>query len=375
MPESTDPELNHLFSRTARWSSWVATRLAWLALWLIVVTSPALIFIALIVWAWALPLLGLAIGAAIYGRRALRRLDGPAGEGDDRGSAPEATRTRSGLPAVFAYALGIGAWVGLAVLLSQVGGRLGPPTRDLIKWLYTWQWWVTALVVVGVAWVVLLAYRAQSAPRAWGAVVARSGLGMMVSAGVLGLLVLCLGVGYSRGVGKLRWGVCYRNLLSANMALQMYLADYDDVFPPAETWTDLMLPYVGSKEVLVCPEAPEASCGLALNAALAGRRMAFEEPTRHVITLLESDRGWNGAGGREALPTVPRHGNGDNYGLLDGSCTWAARRPIGKDAHGFTVYDADTSEEWLRWDIASALEGWPPEERAKYGVPAPEPGG
>lgn len=148
--------------------------------------------------------------------------------------------------------------------------------------------------------------------------------------------------------------MCYKNLLNVNLALQMYLADNDDVFPPDGAWCDAIVePYVRNLAVMVCPEAPHVASGYALNSALAGLRAPLVEEVgdlKYVIVLFESDRGWNAAGGREALPTVPRHGNGDNYGFLDGSCGWQNRRTVGRDERGVGIYVADTANEYLRWD-------------------------
>ncbi|MCJ7822527.1 MAG: hypothetical protein MUQ26_05530 [Armatimonadetes bacterium] len=121
---------------------------------------------------------------------------------------------------------------------------------------------------------------------------------------------------------------CQGNLEILTSALGMYLDEYDNRFPLANTWCDGLYPYIqrrvtpwGPEDMdaeirgmLVCPAVPDLVCGYAFNAALSGAAYdAIEEPAEDTVVLFESDRGWNAAGGPELLPDEPRHLGGDNY--------------------------------------------------------------
>jgi hypothetical protein len=349
-----DPESDHLLSRAARCAGRVAVDASFAALWAVTIASPGLALIALIVWPWSLPLLAFTVASTIYLTRRLKWLFMSVNQS---AALPEGRR-RLSYGAAIPLAVGVLAWPLLIALGWHLTTLFRPPTRDLLIWLRVWQWGLA--IAAGVGSVIIAAFGravsvqiARSPGRRWGAAVAGAAVRLCIGAGVTGLLMLCLVTGTSRGLSKLRWGVCYKDLLNLNTALRMYSADNDDTFPPSDRWCDVMEPYVKNPKVMVCPEAPSARSGYALNSALAGRRPNLVESTRHVITIIESDRSWNASGGREALPTAPRHGNGDNYGLLDGTCTWDARRAQGRDTRGVTVCSRDPTSWYLRWDMAA----------------------
>ena len=122
--------------------------------------------------------------------------------------------------------------------------------------------------------------------------------------------------------------ICLSNVKNVTLAVQMYVSDYDDVFPPAAQWSDTLFEYVRNEDVYRCPEATELPCGYAHNAAL-GEAMHDDlaHPAKTVV-IFESDRGWNGAGGRALLPAEPRHLGGDNYGFADGHAQWVGREEV-----------------------------------------------
>lgn len=126
---------------------------------------------------------------------------------------------------------------------------------------------------------------------------------------------------------------CHGNLEILSSALDMYLDDYGNTFPIANTWCDGLYPYIQQRiaswepedmdaeirGMLVCPAVPDLVCGYAFNAALSGASYdAIEEPKEHTVVLFESDWGWNAAGGPELLPDEPRHLGGENYLVLAG---------------------------------------------------------
>jgi len=122
--------------------------------------------------------------------------------------------------------------------------------------------------------------------------------------------------------------VCLSNVKNVSLAVQMYLSDYDDVFPPAAAWCDTLLEYVRNEDVYRCPEAEELSCAYAFNAALGEAMYDGLPRAAETILIFESDRGWNAAGGRALLPGEPRHLGGDNYGFADGHARWVGREEV-----------------------------------------------
>ena len=58
---------------------------------------------------------------------------------------------------------------------------------------------------------------------------------------------------------------CADNLRSLGVALRQYAEDYDTHFPPANTWTDALRPYITNRQVFHCPAAGKNRYGYALN--------------------------------------------------------------------------------------------------------------
>jgi len=118
---------------------------------------------------------------------------------------------------------------------------------------------------------------------------------------------------------------CMHNVRALMEALQMYLADNDDAFPPASTWCDALMSYVGSQATFVCPAAPKLRCSYAYLSGLAGLKSSVIEDPSHTVAIFESDQGWNAAGGAALLTKKPRHIGGDHYATPDGWVRWHDR--------------------------------------------------
>jgi hypothetical protein len=135
---------------------------------------------------------------------------------------------------------------------------------------------------------------------------------------------------------------CLANTKNLSLAAQMYAADYG-VFPPAEDWAEATEDYMGNELVPVCPDTmrvrdlknPEATPvevkggrrpgSYAYNANLSGVPTDAVLHPDLVVSIFESDAGWNAAGGPELLPKEPRHSKGDNYGFADGGARFRRR--------------------------------------------------
>ncbi len=128
--------------------------------------------------------------------------------------------------------------------------------------------------------------------------------------------------------------VCLSNAMNIALAFQMYLEDNDGAFPPADAWCDLLWDYVKNEQVFGCLEAEGLRCAFAYNRALSGVRVNDIAEPDAVVVVFESPRGWNGAGGPEALPAKPRHLEGDNYGLASGRVVWVKREDLAMGTAG-----------------------------------------
>ncbi len=142
---------------------------------------------------------------------------------------------------------------------------------------------------------------------------------------------------------------CLSNVKNMVLAFQMYAADYDDRFPPAGGWCDRIEDYAKNRDVYRCPNVEGLDCGFAYNAALGGASLADLTDLSRAVAIFESDRGWNGIGGRELLPDERRHLGGDHYGFADGRATWLKRKRLpdgtwAKEPAADVIWEAEAEE-------------------------------
>jgi hypothetical protein len=135
------------------------------------------------------------------------------------------------------------------------------------------------------------------------------------------------------------------NVTSLAIALRMYVEDYHALPQPAR-WCDRLEEYVKDHAVFRDTQVPDLRCAYALNTGAVGLAYPSDPEAARLVVIFASDRGWNAHGGRELLPTKPRHFDGDYYGFLDGHVKWVKR--------------GDTSVP-LEWQLGSAT---PPREGA-----------
>jgi len=119
----------------------------------------------------------------------------------------------------------------------------------------------------------------------------------------------------------LRGANCTRNVKQVGVFVQVYAVEHGTL-PPADEWCNRLMPLLRYEALLVCPAAPKLRCGYAFNRALGGlsaaKRRKLPHPDRTVV-IFESDLGWNGAGGPDALVKRPRHRGKDVFAFADGS--------------------------------------------------------
>ena len=95
----------------------------------------------------------------------------------------------------------------------------------------------------------------------------------------------------------------------------LYANDYDDKFPTASSWCDLLLEHAEvSSTMFQCEGAGEGKCHYAINKYAVGT--ATTAP-RDTVLLFEANAGWNQLGGPESLTTDNHQGLGCNVLFLD----------------------------------------------------------
>ena len=107
----------------------------------------------------------------------------------------------------------------------------------------------------------------------------------------------------------------------------MYAVDHKDQFPPAATWCDAIQRDVGSPKVFQCPSEPDRRCAYAFNAKLDGKKEGEINP--QTVMLFESDAGWNGSGGADALKPHQHSSRPVNVAFADGSVQDLPRSQLG----------------------------------------------
>ncbi len=117
----------------------------------------------------------------------------------------------------------------------------------------------------------------------------------------------------------------------------MYAGDYDDRYPPAVNWCDLLSPYVKERERYHCP-ADTAEFSYAMNHKLS--RLPEErvgDPLRTIL-LYESGSGrrnecdQRGRPG-DSVPAPPRHEGGNHFAFADGHVRWLAPETASLDLY------------------------------------------
>jgi len=125
---------------------------------------------------------------------------------------------------------------------------------------------------------------------------------------------------FARAREAARKATCVADVNGLTLGALAYARDHNDRLPPADTWSDDILPYVKDRRVFVCPNARGASSAYAYNRAVAGLALNEIADPQRTVLIYESNLGWNGAGGPETM--APRHvtarGRACVVGFVDG---------------------------------------------------------
>jgi hypothetical protein len=286
---------------------------------------PAALLTGLLVLGGLVVLSGVTAIAIALRRRQARRPAAPAVE-------PGPSRQVSWL-AVLAVASGGLVWLtslGLAAIVILAAARHEQPTWVLGESVQRWSRWflVTALSVATLGVLSAAAARIQidrHRDTLWGDLAARSAVSTAIGAGLLALMVAAVGPSGLDTLSVARKALCSSNIRNIALSLQMYAADNDGRFPPAETWCDSIIDYAKNPDIFVCSEAPHLPSGYAFNSALSCLALGEVADPSNTVLVFDSDAGWNGHGGPELLPPWPRHSKQDAYALVDGMTSFAAR--------------------------------------------------
>jgi len=100
---------------------------------------------------------------------------------------------------------------------------------------------------------------------------------------------------------------CGENLAVLGKTMLIYACDYDDKYPTADKWCDLLVKYTEVTEVwFVCPSAGKGRCHYAINPNAS----AVTNPD--MVVLFETKGGWNQFGGAGLVSFENHEGKGCN---------------------------------------------------------------
>ncbi|MHB1455961.1 MAG: hypothetical protein ACYC0V_03495 [Armatimonadota bacterium] len=111
---------------------------------------------------------------------------------------------------------------------------------------------------------------------------------------------------------------CLSNTKSLASSFWMYMAENDDRMPPGSNWLEAVGPYIKSRATLKCPSAQATEPCYAFNSKLAKTKVSDVTVPDKTVMLFETVPGTNQCGGKELLPSPPRHLEGHSIGFVDG---------------------------------------------------------
>lgn len=128
------------------------------------------------------------------------------------------------------------------------------------------------------------------------------------------------------GASTLR--TCQSNERQIGLGIAQYTQDYDERFPPARKWIDVLQPYVKSEQIFKCPALTQDGNGYAFNSKLSQISLSGINNTAQTINIYEtSNLGRNvfaPFNGR-AYRHQQNGQDGMNIGFADGHVKWFAQ--------------------------------------------------
>ncbi len=121
--------------------------------------------------------------------------------------------------------------------------------------------------------------------------------------------------------------VCATNLKVLGSAMVVYSNDYDEMFPTAEKWNDLLMSEVDvPSKAFKCKGACEGESNYAMNENLAGKKYDVPDDT---VVLFDAVPGWNQVGGSEMLEVDNHRSEGCNVMFADGRVEFIKTENLG----------------------------------------------
>lgn len=135
-------------------------------------------------------------------------------------------------------------------------------------------------------------------------------------------------VEFERARENARRSSCQSNLKQIALGIAQYTQDYDEKYPLAKPWIDVLQPYVRSEQIFKCPGVTDAAgYGYAYNSKLSTKPFDILSSTPETVSVYETSLLKRNAYGMGENPAF-RHQNGANYAFADGHVKWFAKTQI-----------------------------------------------
>lgn len=118
---------------------------------------------------------------------------------------------------------------------------------------------------------------------------------------------------------------CQSYMKQVGLGIAQYCQDFDERYPPANKWCDVIQPYVRSQTILNCPKAGAKDYGYAMNWKFSRRDWGTIETPATSVLQYESNvlqRNRNGDGKDLTFRHEIDATLGANYGYADGHVKW-----------------------------------------------------
>lgn len=131
----------------------------------------------------------------------------------------------------------------------------------------------------------------------------------------------------ARAKGRAEQINCMNHMKQLDLAVRIYSSDNNAQFPPAAKWCEAIQTSIGSPTVFQCPSHPDLRCGYAYNRNLDEKKEGEINP--QTVLFVESQNGWDAAGGPEVL-SAHKHSSrgGINVAFADGSVRTVPRSQL-----------------------------------------------
>jgi hypothetical protein len=112
------------------------------------------------------------------------------------------------------------------------------------------------------------------------------------------------------------------------IGIALYGQDYDEKFPPAKSWTDVVQPYLKETAIFNCPALPrDARYGYALNSKLSNKPLDMISSPTVVVAVYETSI---------LKPQRLRHGENPAFRHLGGANFLSAAGYVHRNIQGKT---------------------------------------